>query len=93
MSHKTVHCIISGHVQGVFYRLNTRHKARGLELTGWVRNCTDGKVELKATGADVPLRLFVDWLATGVAAANVDDVACNYVTFEQFNNFEVIASC
>lgn len=92
MSHKTVHCIISGHVQGVYFRVNTQNKAQDLGLTGWVRNCTTGKVELKATGEDAQLRRLIDWLPRGVPAAKVDDIESQYITFEPFVNFEVMAS-
>lgn len=93
MSQKTVHCIVSGIVQGVYFRLNTRNQARGIGLVGWVRNCSDGKVELKATGSDEQLRQLMEWLPSGVSAAKVDDVACRYIAYESFSHFEVIASC
>lgn len=93
MSHKTIHCIICGYVQGVYFRLNTRSQARILGVTGWVRNCSDGKVELKATGSDEQLRQLIEWLPSGVPAANVEDISYKTISLESFSSFEVIASC
>lgn len=93
MSQKTVNCIISGYVQGVCFRLNTRNQARKLGLVGWVRNCSDGNVELKATGSDKQLDQLIEWLPTGVSTAKVDDVACKNISYESFSDFEIIASC
>jgi len=45
---KRIHMFVSGRVQGVFYRVNARHFAKELGLTGWVRNLEDGRVELVA---------------------------------------------
>lgn len=45
------HVIYSGHVQGVCFRMTTREIARGYEVAGYVRNLTDGTVELEAQGA------------------------------------------
>ena len=39
-----------GHVQGVGFRFTVRHIAKGFDVTGWVRNLPDGRVELQATG-------------------------------------------
>jgi acylphosphatase len=45
-----IHLRIIGRVQGVFYRVSARQEALRLGLTGWVRNCPDGSVELLAQG-------------------------------------------
>jgi acylphosphatase len=50
MSLARVHCVVYGRVQGVAFRANTCHQARRLGLRGWVRNCSDGTVELIAQG-------------------------------------------
>jgi acylphosphatase len=49
-----------GHVQGVGFRFTVRHIAKGFEVTGWVRNLPDGRVELQATGEEDEVRAFVD---------------------------------
>jgi len=52
-----------GHVQGVGFRFTVRHIAKGFDLTGWVRNLRDGRVELRVTGDELELRAFLDQVA------------------------------
>ena len=52
-----------GHVQGVGFRFTVRHIAKGFDVTGWVRNLPDGRVELQATGEEDEVRTFVDRIA------------------------------
>ena len=69
-----VHMIISGRVQGVFFRANTKSKAQSLNLSGCVRNLPDGSVEVVAEGPHDTLADFVRWCHKGPAAARVDSV-------------------
>ena len=57
-----VHCIVTGKVQGVWFRQSTMEKARSLKLTGWVKNLRNGDVELEAYGDVEQLRLLKEWL-------------------------------
>lgn len=68
------HFLVSGRVQGVFYRAATQEKARGLGLTGWVRNRPDGGVELVACGTETELDALERWLWQGPPAARVESV-------------------
>src|SRR3954451_13944228 len=52
-----------GHVQGVGFRFTVRHIAKGFDLTGWVRNLPDGRVELQITGDEEEVRAFLDQVA------------------------------
>jgi acylphosphatase len=52
-----------GSVQGVGFRWSVRHVAKGFDVTGWVRNLPDGRVELQVTGEENEVRAFVDRLA------------------------------
>lgn len=52
---KSVHVRIQGKVQGVWYRAWTDQTARGLGLSGWVRNCSDGTVEALFSGEEGPV--------------------------------------
>jgi len=66
------HVLISGRVQGVFFRANTWKKARSLGLTGWVRNLPDGCVEAVFEGEDIAALAMKEWCRTGTPPARVD---------------------
>lgn len=73
MKHR-VNLLISGRVQGVFFRASTLAKARKLSLDGWVKNLADGRVEIMAQGERAMLTQFVDWCRQGPAKARVDRI-------------------
>ena len=54
-----------GNVQGVGFRWTVRHIAKGFDVTGWVRNLIDGRVELQVAGEDDEVRAFLDAIAQG----------------------------
>jgi acylphosphatase len=54
-----------GNVQGVGFRWSVRDAAKGFDVTGWVRNLPDGRVELQATGKEDEVRAFLDRIAQG----------------------------
>jgi acylphosphatase len=66
--------LVSGVVQGVFYRASTRSQARQLGLTGHARNLPDGRVEVIAHGEPHALDALQRWLWQGPPAAEVDRV-------------------
>jgi len=68
------HYIITGRVQGVFYRASTQRQARALGLTGWVRNCSDGRVEVLACGGERQLSIFYNWLEIGPELSKVTNI-------------------
>jgi len=74
----TVHLLISGRVQGVWYRASTRNKAQELGLSGWVRNLPDGRVEAEAHGPRDALEQLVAWCHDGPPAAVVRDVQARW---------------
>ncbi len=67
-------CLVSGRVQGVFYRASTRNRARELGVTGYAKNLPDGRVELLACGEEKAVQELVDWLWQGPPAAKVSAV-------------------
>ena len=71
---KSMHVYISGRVQAVFFRANTRHKAESLGLTGWVRNTSDGRVEAVFEGEEEKIGEMIQWCHQGPTQANVQDV-------------------
>ena len=69
-----VHLVIHGRVQGVYYRATTQGVAEKLSLSGWVRNRTDGTVELVAEGPQDRVQELVDWCSQGPELARVDRI-------------------
>jgi len=81
--------VVSGRVQGVFYRASTQQQAKELGLTGWVRNCRDGSVELVACGNTERLYQLESWLWQGPSHARVSAVEVEQTTSEKFTSFEL----
>ncbi|MFH1240086.1 MAG: acylphosphatase [Candidatus Diapherotrites archaeon] len=79
---KTVHLLISGKVQGVFFRAFTKDNARQLNLKGWARNLTNGKVEVLASGNVKDLNELIHRLKEGTPASDVDDVEIKWLSFD-----------
>ena len=66
---------IHGRVQGVFFRAETRDRARSLGLGGWVRNAHDGTVEAAFEGPFERVQSMLDWCRRGPSLAQVEDVS------------------
>ncbi len=69
-------CIVTGRVQGVWYRDSTRRKAMSLGLSGRAVNLADGSVEVVACGPDEAVAALCEWLWEGSPASRVSDVRC-----------------
>lgn len=80
---------VTGRVQGVFFRAETRSLARELGLSGWVRNLPDGSLEAVFEGYDVEVEKAVSWCGRGPAGARVDSVDVRYDKPEGESGFEV----
>jgi acylphosphatase len=72
---RRVHVEVTGRVQGVFYRASCVERARALELTGWVRNALDGRVEAEFEGPTDRVQAMIEWCRHGPSGARVDDVS------------------
>lgn len=68
------HVVIDGRVQGVFFRAETQKTAREHNLTGWVRNLRDGRVEAIFEGAEEDVERVIAWCHRGPSCAVVRDV-------------------
>jgi acylphosphatase len=66
--------IVSGHVQGVWYRESLRRQAQALGITGWVRNSPDGTVEAGLEGDAAAVDTVIAWMRVGPPRARVTDV-------------------
>ena len=71
---KRIRVYISGVVQGVFFRAATRRVAADLNLTGWVRNMEDGRVEAVFEGEDAQIDKMIAWCKIGPPASRVEKV-------------------
>jgi acylphosphatase len=67
-------CLVSGRVQGVFYRASTARRARELGVSGHARNLLDGRVEVLACGEPAAVAQLAEWLWTGSSASKVTGV-------------------
>jgi acylphosphatase len=87
---KRYHVIVSGRVQGVFFRANTCKSARALGLTGWVRNLPDGRVETVFEGETNKAEAMLAWCRTGTPPARVDHIEFTEGTAEGcFTGFDI----
>lgn len=89
MTEKSVRYVVSGRVQGVFYRASAAAEASRLGVRGWARNLDDGRVEVVAAGDDAALAELSDWLWRGPPAADVDGVDVEEWDGEVGETFEV----
>jgi acylphosphatase len=76
-------------VQGVFFRASASEKARSLNLTGWVRNLSDGRVETVACGDEQQLAMFECWLCQGPPTSKVDSIDITESAEIHANSFEI----
>jgi acylphosphatase len=89
---KIIHVYISGRVQGVFFRAETQRTAKGLNLTGWVRNMSDGRVEALFQGEDENVGKMLAWCHIGPPAARVDEVLSEEEpSFAQYEEFKIMS--
>ncbi|MGV3657105.1 MAG: acylphosphatase [Chitinophagaceae bacterium] len=86
----TVHLMIRGKVQGVFYRATARQKAEELGLSGWVKNTADESVEATISGTPEAVDAFIAWCWQGPPRAQVAHVQVTPKPDTGLTGFEVI---
>jgi len=87
---KHVHVVVSGRVQGVFFRARTRDEAIRNNVRGWVRNLPDGRVEAVFEGNPDDVGRLVDWCRVGPGQAVVEHVEAVEEPFTgAFQAFEI----
>ncbi len=93
MNKRRVHVWIEGRVQGVYFRAFTQDAARGLGLTGWVRNLRDGRVEAVFEGDGEQVEKMVAWCRhEGSPHGRVHRVEVKEEEFSgEFDRFEIVA--
>jgi acylphosphatase len=70
--------VITGRVQGVWYRASTQERAVSLGLSGWVRNLPDGRVEVRAQGPPERIQALIDWCYAGPPLARVERIDADW---------------
>ena len=74
MARRRVRILVSGRVQGVFFRDSARREAEALGVAGWARNLPDGRVEVVAEGAEPAVEQMIRWCGAGPPRATVTNV-------------------
>jgi len=91
MKQQRVHLMISGKVQGVFFRQALKVIAKKNNVSGWVRNLKDRHVEAVLEGNIESVNLVIEWSRMGPANSRVDDVEVSIEEFKnEFSVFEVL---
>ncbi len=91
MKTEKAHLFIEGKVQGVFFRASAKEQADKLGLNGWVRNLSDGSVEIQVEGEKETLKRFLEWCKTGPPNALVTNVDLNHLQSSgEFCSFSII---
>ena len=82
--------IVSGRVQGVYYRASLQREARARGVRGWVRNCSSGDVEFLAQGAPADVEALLSWAGTGPRHARVVKVEVRDIDpQDELTDFEI----
>ena len=91
MKQQRVHILISGKVQGVFFRQALKVVAKKNNVMGWVRNLTDKRVEATLEGYNKSVNSVIEWAKIGPANSHVDNIEINNEEFKnEFSTFEVL---
>jgi len=82
------HVLITGRVQGVFFRSSARSEASRSKVTGWIRNKWNGDVEAVFEGEEDAVRKMINWCHKGPPGALVENVEVKWEEYkEEFNTF------
>ena len=87
---QTISIIISGKVQGVFFRQTAKEKGLELSLTGEIKNLQDGNIHIVVTGTPEQLAPFTDWCKKGPPRAVVTGVEIIELPLKQFEHFTIV---
>ncbi len=89
---RTISIIITGKVQGVFFRQSAKEKALELGLSGEAKNLRDGNVHIIASGTQEQLAAFTDWCKKGPPRADVTGVEITELSLKLFDQFTIVRS-
>lgn len=84
------HVLVSGRVQGVFFRVETRHEATKRNVVGWVRNTHDNRVEAIFEGQKEAVEKMIGFCRKGPSGANVTEVTVQWQAYTgEFRDFKI----
>ena len=84
------HIFVSGRVQGVFFRIETRNRARRRNITGWVRNTSDGKVETIFEGEKEDVNELIEFCKRGPSESRITKVDIRWEEHTgEFRDFQI----
>ncbi len=87
---KRVRIIVHGYVHGVLFRATTKQHAERLNITGWARNTSDGRVEIIAEGDEKALKELIAFYHNGPSRARVEKVTVSYSEpSREFSSFSI----
>jgi acylphosphatase len=89
MEQRAFDLVVTGRVQGVFYRASMRDQARRLGVSGWARNEPDGSVRAHVEGSGEALAELLHWCADGPPAARVEEVRRRKAELESAADFDI----
>ncbi len=87
---KAVQILVSGKVQGVFFRASCKAVADQIGIKGQIKNQPDGTVLIEAEGDDILLSMFIDWCKNGPDDAEVQDISITDIELKNYRNFEIV---
>jgi acylphosphatase len=87
----TKHLLITGKVQGVFFRTSLKTRADEMSIVGWTRNLPDGSVEAVLQGEDKLVAILLDWCYDGPRGARVDSIkVTNFDSTPSYHDFVIL---
>lgn len=87
---RRAHVFVSGRVHGVLFRAETRREARRRNVTGWVRNLPDGRVEALFEGEQESVKMLIEFCKYGPPSARVTNVDVVWESYSgEFRDFEI----
>ncbi|WP_298774494.1 acylphosphatase [uncultured Shewanella sp.] len=89
MSVRTLKAIVTGRVQGVFYRASVKEVAAALSINGYAKNIINGDVEVEATGQEADLMAMIKYLNQGPEAATMESVTWEYIETKSVEGFAI----
>ena len=91
MKQQRIRILVSGKVQGVFFRQALKVIAKNNNVLGWVRNLKDGRVEAILEGDNKSVNSVIEWARIGPANSRVDDIEVSNEEFKnEFSTFDVL---